>query len=429
MVVFMLDVLFHSIDTDLDGLIEAAELTEFLHSHTAAADPSSPIYSLHQTLEHSSTLSASPTPPLPSSSPPVSLTTRSTGTGVSQDDFVAAFSPLPLSSLDQLFLHLLSRSTSTTLHEAGNAPRHARKPVKHRQMMDAAASHIPTHDSRPCHLIHPRDRFRGKERRATEEAQRAVTLTLLGQCMIQHDLHSTPYGCHMLHVLPPHLQADVTFTELETSVLPPTPAQATRSTVFFHTAPPQVIDCLVEMGTNIIALANNHAGDMGKEGVQTVLAEVKRRGLVGAGLGHNLDEATAPAYLTITPRQYTSVDVASSRLFPSPTASTPNSSSPTHSPHNSSSSPLSITVALIAHASKVPAGSEATPTSPGVNSLTMSELDTYTLNPDDVQRILSSASTARQHASIVIAYQVSPSTPHSPPRAPLCPISVHAHLC
>ena len=208
----------------------------------------------------------------------------------------------------------------------------------------------------------------------------------------------------------------MTFTELETSILPGTGGHATRSTVFFHTAPPAVIDCLKGMGVNVLALANNHAGDMGMEGVEGTVEEVKARGLTAAGLGRDLDAATAPPTSPLPRAAWarglthlicltTGKGVSPLWLAPPlPLPLPPGHPSPPLTP-SPRESPAAITVAIVAHASKIPPGSEATPTSPGVNSLSMSNLDTYTLDEADVRRILHSVSEARQHASIVLAYQ------------------------
>ena len=374
MATFLLDLLFHTIDADLDGLIEGPELDAFVHQDAfflADDQPGHSIAALHAALQ-SSRESRPPRQPAPV---PVRPTATAAGSGVTQADFVAAFSALSLEALDAVFLHLLTRCTSDALHESGNAQRHARKTVEHRALMDRVMqAHVPAHDQEPVQLIH------GGEHRAARAAesplhagsrvQHGIVLTLLGQSMIQHDLHDSPYGSHTLHSIPPHLTADVTFTELETSITPSQPANATRSTVFLHTAPPVVLDCLVELGANVIALANNHAGDMGKEGVAALVEEVRKRGLTAAGVGSNLEEATAPAYLTVTPRCRKGREGGEC----------------------AGECPRSIRVALVAHASKVPPGSEATDTSAGVSCLSMSDLDTYTLNETDVRRILTAVS-------------------------------------
>ena len=457
-VTFLLDMLFHAIDQDLDALIEPAELDTFLSQDaffTADDALGHTLRQLHAALKGEGEGGKDEGGKgWKGSEGGLTITSRISGSGIDQQSFVTAFTPLGLAGVDRLFLHLLTRSTSATLTNAGNAMRRAHR-TPHRQLIADAAQHVPTHSQHPCQLVHG-----GKVRHSPtfpspplsprEGVVHGVRLTLLGQSMIQHDLRLTPYGQHTLHTIPSYLTADLIFSELETSILPsspPNPSSSSSSspfpspfpspspspppaphplrspsTPFFHSAKPEVIDVLVEMGINCVALANNHVGDMGKEGVEAVVEEVRKRGLVGAGVGMDLAQATAPAYLTLTPQCWQGKEagaeshakpptLAPSSLTPPPPPTSSPSPPQTPSLPSLAPSPLcstcppTITVALVAHASKIPPGTAATPTSPGVNSLAMSDLSTLTLSPPDVLRILTSVSSARSHASIVIAYQ------------------------
>lgn len=60
---------------------------------------------------------------------------------------------------------------------------------------------------------------------------------------------------------------------------------------------PEMADELVWMGLDLVSFANNHAGDFGVGGLRANKRRVEAVGLVGSGVGENLAEARAPAYL------------------------------------------------------------------------------------------------------------------------------------
>ena len=203
----------------------------------------------------------------------------------------------------------------------------------------------------------------GVRRRSTMDGLR---LTLLGQSMIQHDLRETKRGADCLTALQAELYGDVIFSELESAILTEgMQATPTRNTVFFHAAAPTVIDCLQQLNVNLLGLSNNHTGDLGVEGVRKLLAEMQKRRLTYAGVGMSLTEAAAPCFL----------DTANGRC------------------------------ALVSFASKVPVGSDATAERPGVNAVWMADMDSQKLNKNDVKRVIDSIATAAADADVVIAYQ------------------------
>jgi hypothetical protein len=77
---------------------------------------------------------------------------------------------------------------------------------------------------------------------------------------------------------------DLTFANLETPVAPST-SQGSRSFVF--DAPPEVIAALREAGVDLVAVANNHALDQGRPGLEETLRRLTAGGMayVGAGPG------------------------------------------------------------------------------------------------------------------------------------------------
>jgi poly-gamma-glutamate capsule biosynthesis protein CapA/YwtB (metallophosphatase superfamily) len=132
--------------------------------------------------------------------------------------------------------------------------------------------------------------------RATGRAQATppmpLTITLTGQSMLRSDLRATaPKAVPVIQGL---LKGDVIFTNLEAAVA--LPGQAVSEGRGFLT-PPQTLDALKALGFNLLSLSNNHAFDMQATGILNTLSEVESRGIVHAGIGRNLDEASAPGYL------------------------------------------------------------------------------------------------------------------------------------
>jgi poly-gamma-glutamate capsule biosynthesis protein CapA/YwtB (metallophosphatase superfamily) len=128
-----------------------------------------------------------------------------------------------------------------------------------------------------------------------------------------------------------------------------------------------------------LSLANNHAYDLSGTGIDNTLRAVKSRKIVYSGVGHNIVEAAAPAYL-----------------------------------HKGN-----LTIALVSSASgAIVPGGHAGPDHPGVNELRVLAGDkpneatadmpgapANKPNQEDAQRILQSIRDAKQHADIVIVYQ------------------------
>jgi poly-gamma-glutamate capsule biosynthesis protein CapA/YwtB (metallophosphatase superfamily) len=191
-----------------------------------------------------------------------------------------------------------------------------------------------------------------------------LTVTLTGQSMIRSDIRSTaPAAVPVISSLVKG--ADVVFTNFEGTVAEPgqpnetTPAQGPR-----FLAPPGAMDALKALGFNLIDTSNNHSSDLMVPGFLNTLKEADRVGLVHAGTGRTLDEATAPAYLK--------------------------------TPHGS--------VALVAIASGLVAkGAAATATQPGVNELRVGPGNVP--NEEDTKRILQSIRDASKKADLVMVYE------------------------
>lgn len=131
---------------------------------------------------------------------------------------------------------------------------------------------------------------------ATDSADPAgLRVVLVGQALIKKDLRS---------LLPASVEqarsylsgADVAFTNLEVAVASESANFTPRSETVVA-VPPSVLDCLKDMGFNLLSLANNHAADLGQAGISMTRAEVARRGFAYAGTGENAAEAAGAGYL------------------------------------------------------------------------------------------------------------------------------------
>jgi poly-gamma-glutamate capsule biosynthesis protein CapA/YwtB (metallophosphatase superfamily) len=191
-----------------------------------------------------------------------------------------------------------------------------------------------------------------------EEGTQAVRLALLGQALIEHDPRDH-LRSPLLSLQPLLDSADMVFTNLEVAVEgPDCECLPTRTGVYFHSAGPEVLDYLDQLGVSLVSLANNHSWDLGPGGILSTIHEAEARGLVHAGTGRDISEATAPGYL----------DLGNTRI------------------------------ALVAMASvNAPPGASATDFVPGVNMLLPGD-------SSDWDRNLGSVRAASRQADIVLVY-------------------------
>ena len=210
--------------------------------------------------------------------------------------------------------------------------------------------------------------------RAQATPPASLTITLTGQSMIRSDIRATaPKAVPVIQDL---LKGDVVFTNLEAAVA--LPGQAVSEGRGFLT-PPDTLDALKAVGFNLLSLSNNHAFDMQATGILNTIAEVDRRGIVHAGIGRTLNDASAPGYLKTTKG----------------------------------------TIALVSSASGlIASGGMAGANRPGVNELRLKAGDKdneattdlpgappNTPYAEDAERILHNIRQARQNADLVIVYQ------------------------
>lgn len=193
-------------------------------------------------------------------------------------------------------------------------------------------------------------------------ADRPFVLTLIGQCLIAHDLRRHPWPGFA--PLSQRLRAsDACFSDLEVALLGPRAGPPTRPAETLHTADPVVLDCLGEFGINALATSNNHAYDVGTGGILDTMDALRARGIVFAGTGATLDEAAAPAYRA---------------------------------------TPAGRLAIVCAAAGMIREGGAATPTRAGVNELRRGALGA--LDDADVARMIESIRTAARSADVVLAY-------------------------
>jgi poly-gamma-glutamate capsule biosynthesis protein CapA/YwtB (metallophosphatase superfamily) len=187
---------------------------------------------------------------------------------------------------------------------------------------------------------------------------RDVRMALLGQALIQQDLrHAAWPGRAGIAAL--LNGADIVFTDLETSIRGAAGLVPTRQSEVLHVAPPAVIDCLMELGVNLVATSNNHAWDLGTPGITSALDALDARRVVHAGSGRDLVAASSAA--------------------------------------------VRGTVALVAAAAgAIRDGAAATATRAGVNELRRGA--DGALLAEDVARTLASIGAARRRGETVIAY-------------------------
>ena len=85
----------------------------------------------------------------------------------------------------------------------------------------------------------------------------------------------------------------------------------------FHNSDPKTLNIAKEYGFNMMTFANNHTFDWGYGGLISTLEALKETDFVHSGVGMNLDEAAAPAYLEVPAGRIALISMASSIADPS----------------------------------------------------------------------------------------------------------------
>lgn len=123
-----------------------------------------------------------------------------------------------------------------------------------------------------------------------------VRVTLAGQALMKYPVCQAPYE-GLQDVIAQLRRGDVIFTNLEVPIRTSASGSPTRDTEFFHAGSEITLDCLHEMGFNLLALSNNHAWDLGTPGIVATRDAVGQSGFAHAGTGTNVQQASAAGYL------------------------------------------------------------------------------------------------------------------------------------
>ena len=120
----------------------------------------------------------------------------------------------------------------------------------------------------------------------------SFTVAMTGQSLIHHDIRTCcdPGFLQIVEILK---KADVAFTNFEGTILGRHGGSPMKGSYFGY-SDPHVLDALKQTGFNALALANNHAFDLGPPGILSTLEEVRARGFLHAGIGLDRDHAVSP---------------------------------------------------------------------------------------------------------------------------------------
>ncbi|HEX5532761.1 MAG TPA: CapA family protein, partial [Actinomycetales bacterium] len=127
---------------------------------------------------------------------------------------------------------------------------------------------------------------------------RPVTLAFAGDVHFAGRLESgLEDPAQALASLEPHLSAaDVTVVNLETAI---TERGRPEPKTFHFRAPASALDALDAAGVDVVTMANNHGVDYGRQGLEDSLAAKAESPIPVVGIGHDADEAFAPAVIDV----------------------------------------------------------------------------------------------------------------------------------
>lgn len=113
-----------------------------------------------------------------------------------------------------------------------------------------------------------------------------------GQSLITHDIRHI-HDERFTEVERFLQQGDVVFTNFESTILGKHGGWPTKGKYFGYSTA-EVLDALQDIGFNALALANNHAFDLGPHGILSTREEVAERGFLHAGIGTDETDAATP---------------------------------------------------------------------------------------------------------------------------------------
>lgn len=123
-----------------------------------------------------------------------------------------------------------------------------------------------------------------------------MKFTAVGDVIISRRIHENYAGNQELAEIIG--QGDVRFFNLETTLNKEGECYASQASggTWLRTDP-EVLDDVKKFGFNMTSFNNNHAMDFSFEGLLKTFESVEKSGLIHAGVGRNLAEASAPRYL------------------------------------------------------------------------------------------------------------------------------------
>lgn len=136
------------------------------------------------------------------------------------------------------------------------------------------------------------------------------TMALTGDSIITRALsvYEEPAYLEMIEMI---RGADVAFTNLEVLLHDYEMAPAARSGGTWMRADPKMADELAWAGFDLVAMANNHSGDYGVEGMIATIKHTRDAGLVGAGTGGSLTSAREAKFLETTKARVALISMSS----------------------------------------------------------------------------------------------------------------------
>ena len=136
------------------------------------------------------------------------------------------------------------------------------------------------------------------------------TMALTGDSIITRALsvYEEPAYLEMIEMI---RGADVAFTNLEVLLHDYEMAPAARSGGTWMRADPKMADELAWAGFDLVAMANNHSGDYGIEGMLATIKHTRDAGIVGAGTGGSLTSAREAKFLETTKARVALISMSS----------------------------------------------------------------------------------------------------------------------